>query len=292
MKLIKVPNVLTGAPYYHRELRMNGVNLVESCTHAHHIKGSMYLEQHMLLVVLDGTNHVTQGNSRYLVGKNEMILLKKATQVSFDKNGNPENDHNYDSMMFFLKEEFLLEFMKMAKITSVDCAESVKIAVKPVNERLLKFFESLKPYFNEPENIDAGLMKIKMLELLYDIASTDKNLFQQILQLKKQVCTDIAAIVEENYANPVTLTDLAYLSGRSLSSFKRDFQSIYQVPPAQWIRQKRLAKAKELLKTSLPVKEVCYSLGFEGVTHFSRLFKEYFGHTPSDTKNRQSVLAD
>ena len=134
-------------------------------------------------------------------------------------------------------------------------------------------------------------MRLKMLELLYDIASTDKNLFQQILQLKKQVCRDLPSIVEENYANPVTLADLAYLSGRSLSSFKRDFQSIYKIPPAQWIRQKRLAKAKELLATNLPVKDVCYSLGFESVAHFSRLYKGHFGHTPSYTKNRESVLA-
>jgi AraC family transcriptional regulator, exoenzyme S synthesis regulatory protein ExsA len=292
MKAVKVPDVLTTAPYYLRELKMNGVSLVESCTHSSHVGGCMYLEEHMLMVVLEGTNRITQGNSAFMLHKNEMVLLKKATMVTFNKSGNPENNMLYDSMLFFLKEEFLVDFMKIAKIESINCAEPVKVEVKPVGERLLKFFESLKPYFSEPDNIDAGLMKIKMLELLFDIASTDKNLFQQILQLKKQVFTDIPSIVEENYANPVTLTDLAYLSGRSLSSFKRDFQSIYQIPPAQWIRQKRLIKANELLRTNLPVKDVCYSLGFESVAHFSRLYKEYFGHTPSETKNREFVLVD
>ncbi len=292
MKSIKVPDELTCAPYYHRELQFNGVNLVESCTHTSRAIGTMYMEEHMLLVVLEGTNRITHGKTTYVINKNEMIVLKKATQVTYDKSGDPACDNVYDSMLFFLKDEFLLEFMKMARVESINCAETAVVSVKPVKERLLKFFESLKPYFNEPENIDGGLMRLKMLELLYDVASTDKNLFQQILQLKKPVHTDITAVVEENYANPVTLADLAYLSGRSLSSFKRDFQSIYHIPPAQWIRQKRLAKAKELLQTNLPVKDVCYSLGFESVAHFSRLYKEHFGNTPSSTKNARLALVN
>jgi len=51
----------------------------------------------------------------------------------------------------------------MANIQSLQTEEQARISVKPVKERLLKFFESIKPYFNEPENIDAGLMKLKML---------------------------------------------------------------------------------------------------------------------------------
>ena len=124
-------------------------------------------------------------------------------------------------------------------------------------------------------------MRLKMLELFYDLTSTDKNLLQQLLQLKQQVYADIPVVMEENYANPVSLSDLAYLCGRSLSSFKRDFFAIYQMTPATWIREKRLAKAKEMLHTGMPVKEVCFSLGFESPAHFSRLFKARFGKAPS-----------
>ena len=109
----------------------------------------------MLLVVLEGTNTISCGNNTYNVGKNEMILFKKATQINYEKNGNPENNYHFDSMLFFLQEEFLLEFIRLAKIESTECAEPVQVSVKPVKPRLLKFFESLKPYFEEPENIDA-----------------------------------------------------------------------------------------------------------------------------------------
>jgi len=121
------------------------------------------------------------------------------------------------------------------------------------------------------------------MELLYGISECSKNMFQQVLQLRHPVRADIRQVVEQHYATPVTLPELAYLSGRSLSSFKRDFQLIYNMPPAQWIRTKRLEKAKEMLqKTLLPVTEICYSMGFENISHFSRIFKDHYGQSPTE----------
>lgn len=290
MKYVKVPGSLTAAPLNHNSLKLNGLSIVESCTHTSTLVGSMFLSDHMLLFVQRGVNTITHGKMKYVVRKNEMILLKKATLIEYHKVGDPEMDNLYDSMLFFLKDEFLIDFIKMANIQSLQTNEQVKVSVRPVKERLQKFFESIKPYFNEPENIDAGLMKLKMLELLYDISGTDKNWLQQILQLKQPVHADISNIIEENFTNPVSLSELAYLSGRSLSSFKRDFQSIYQTPPAQWIREKRLLKANELLSnTLLSVTDICYTTGFENVAHFSRLYKDFFGYSPSKRKQLQAT---
>lgn len=85
--------------------------------------------------------------------------------------------------------------------------------------------------------------------------------------------------------NPVSLSDLAYLSGRSLSTFKREFQAIYNKPTFQWIRNRRLEKAKELLVSSgLSAIDVCFATGFENVAHFSKSFKKKYGVPPSDIK--------
>ena len=89
-------------------------------------------------------------------------------------------------------------------------------------------------------------------------------------------------MVEDNYTSPISLEELAYLSGRSLSSFKRDFLSIYGETPAKWIRERRLSKARQMLQSSqMSVADVAYSLGFENPTHFSRIFKQQYGIPPS-----------
>jgi AraC-like DNA-binding protein len=290
MKCIKVPGCLTESPFHNNALTLNGLSVVESCTHTHKKTGSMFLEEHLLLFVKKGTNTMTHGKTQHIIRSGEMLLLKKATLVNYCKEGDPAQDNVYDSMMFFLKDEFLKDFMKMANIQSSYTEEQVKITVKPVKERLLRFFDSITPYFTEPENIDAGLIKLKMLELLYDISGTDKNLLQQILQLKQPVKTELTTLMEEQFTNPVSLSELAYLSGRSLSSFKRDFQSTYNMPPSEWIRNRRLEKANELLKsTSLTVTDICYTMGFENIAHFSRVFKERFGYTPSSLRQKEPV---
>ncbi len=98
---------------------------------------------------------------------------------------------------------------------------------------------------------------------------------------------DIHRVVEDNYTSPISLEELAYLSGRSLSSFKRDFQSIYNTTPAKWIREKRLSKAHQMLQSSqMSVAEVAYSLGFENPTHFSRIFKQQYGMSPISVVDR------
>lgn len=289
MKHIKAPAGLTEAPYNQRELKLNGFSVVESCTHTINNKGSMYLEEHMLLFVKQGTNILKDGKTEFAVNKNEMVLLKKATLVEYHKTGDPDHDNVYISLMFFLKDEFLLDFIKMANIKSSHSEERVRILVKPVKERLLLFFESLEPYFDDPENIDKGLIKIKILELLYDIAGTDKNLLQQLLQMKQPIRANITEIMEGNFTNPVSLPELAYLSGRSLASFKRDFHSIYNTPPSEWIRNKRLSKAKEILEnTTISVTDICYTVGFENIAHFSRVFKEHFGYSPSSIRQQST----
>ncbi|WP_090149012.1 AraC family transcriptional regulator [Dyadobacter soli] len=77
-----------------------------------------------------------------------------------------------------------------------------------------------------------------MMELLYDTAICSETIFQQILHLQQPTRADSHEVIESHYASPISLEDLAYMSGRSLSSFKRDFQQTFNMPPATWIREK------------------------------------------------------
>ncbi|MEO3405034.1 hypothetical protein AAFN85_14095 [Mucilaginibacter sp. CAU 1740] len=237
MKVVKVPGDLPNAPHYQNVLELEDVSLVESCTQAHETRKVMFLQDHLLLFVMEGTFRIKLGTQEFEVKKNEMILLKKFSGIETWKLGNPDHNYAFESMMFFLKDSFLLEFLKSENIRLFRDQETAPIYVRPYNERLLRFLESLKPFFRDQEEVNTNLFRIKMLELLYDLAHTDKSLLLQLIQLKSQHQTDIPKVMEENYLNPVDLDELAYLSGRSLSSFRRDFESIYQMSPGKWIQE-------------------------------------------------------
>lgn len=281
-KMIKVPTSLISGPTPQNALMLDGCSIIEQCIHSMEAKGTMYLEEHLLMIVLEGSATLNYGKQQYVVGKNEMILLKKATAVKYDKMGNPDNDNIYDSLMFSIKDDLLKSFLAMSEIKVPKIEGEIKTGVYPMNECLVAFANSIKPYFLDHSVVQPGQLRLKIMELLYDIAEGNRNMFLQILQLHEPVRADIRHVVEMHYASPVSLPELAYLSGRSLSSFKRDFKAIYNMTPASWIREKRLEKAKEMLEaTQLPVSEICYSLGFENISHFSRIFKEYHGQAPT-----------
>lgn len=281
-KLLVAPKGLLLPPYEQNFIKLKGFTVVEACTYQAGTKGSMFLDDHLILVVLKGTYIISHEGNRYILGKNEMVLLKKAITIEYEKTGDPSAGNIFEYMMFFLKDDFLKEFVKTLRNPRKPEDAMVPVSVICADSRLLGFIESLKPYLNEKGGVDENLLKLKMFELLYDIGNVDSNLLQQLLQLGHQSRQNINYVLENNFMNPVTVEDLAYLSGRSLSGFKRDFSAIYKIPPSQWLRERRLARAKELLETTeKTVTDICFEAGFENISHFSRLFKEYYGHTPS-----------
>lgn len=286
--IVKVPAALTQAPHHQRALTAHDLTVVEACTHFEERRGLMYLQDHFLLFVLAGVYTVRHGGQQYVVRRGEMVLLRRAIQVEYHKTGEPARAGYFDCLMFFVQDDFVRDFVRRAAPTARPAPQPAPVLVRPVGEKMLGFLESIKPYFADAA-VDTGLLRLKMLELLYNLAAADPSLLRQLLQLRRPQPTAIPAVVEAHIESPVSLADLAYLAGRSLSSFKRDFQAIYHQPPAQWLREQRLLRAQRLLQTTdLSVTDVCYSLGFESVAHFGRLFKRQFGYPPSQRRHAVS----
>lgn len=242
-------------------------------------------------VVLGGEVKLTCGKQTSVVRKNEMVLLRRAHSVSYEKQGDKKTGL-FESLLFAITDELISDFLTQQHITISPMTEELGVKVSPMSDRLVAYCWSLSPYFNDPSQTNPGLLRLKVMELLYNVMDCSKNIFRQMLQLRQPLKTDIHRVVEENYTSPISLEELAYLSGRSLSSFKRDFQSIYNTTPAKWIREKRLSKACQLLQASqMSVADVAYSLGFENPTHFSRIFKQRYGSSPISFVEKGSTIS-
>ena len=282
MKHIRVPSELLSAPFSNKSLQLNGLSVVDSCFYDEVTLGSMFMEEHIILYVLKGKATLTSGKHKYILHKDEFILLQRATMYNFKKEGVlGVEEGTFHGLLFCLKDEILFDFIRKANLTKIE-NETFVPRITKANSRLSAFTKSLFPYFDNPEHIDEGLLRLKIIELLYDVVFEDQDMLRQLMCLGKPTRRDILPIMEENYMNPISVPELAYLSGRSLSSFKRDFQSTFGISPTEWIRNHRLKKARSLLISSdISVADVCYTVGFENPTHFTRLFKEKYGIAPS-----------
>src|SRR5262245_60363101 len=87
--------------------------------------------------------------------------------------------------------------------------------------------------------------------------------------------------IDECYHQPL---DLEQISGEACLSrfhFLRLFRRAFNKTPHQYLTQRRIEKAKELLSSSgLTVTDVCFEVGFESLGSFSSLFHKHVGHPP------------
>ncbi|HMH23001.1 MAG TPA: AraC family transcriptional regulator [Puia sp.] len=87
--------------------------------------------------------------------------------------------------------------------------------------------------------------------------------------------------IDTHYADKIDLDNIADEAYFSKFHFIRQFKAIYRKTPHQYLIFVRIEKAMELLKTDVPVSDVCYAVGFESLSSFSGLFKRMIGITPS-----------
>ena len=91
-----------------------------------------------------------------------------------------------------------------------------------------------------------------------------------------------AAAMESHVADPISLAQLSAMVGISPRQLNRLFKQRLGRSTMGYYRDMRLDKALSLLRNSpLPLTEVALAAGFANSSHFSRLFSEYFGRTPS-----------
>ena len=142
---------------------------------------------------------------------------------------------------------------------------------------IVSLFESMTPYFNsgiqptdELLDFNSGiqptdeLLELKMTEGLYILLNTDKNLYASLFDFTDPWKIDIMSFMEQNYTNDLSLEEMANYTGRSLATFKRDFSKVCLI-----------------LSGTQKVTDICYSVGFKNLSHFSKAYKGLYGCSPA-----------
>ncbi len=94
--------------------------------------------------------------------------------------------------------------------------------------------------------------------------------------------------IDDCYALPLDLTSISKQACLSRYHFLRSFRDAFATTPHQYLIQRRIEKAKELLRVrSLSVTDVCFEVGFESLGSFSSLFRKCVGHAPINYRQRE-----
>jgi transcriptional regulator GlxA family with amidase domain len=101
-------------------------------------------------------------------------------------------------------------------------------------------------------------------------------------ELRAAIFTDAMAIIEAEFAQRLTLAEVARRIATSPRQLQRAYSEAGRTSFARSLRQVRMAHAAELLATTdLPVKEVARQVGYRHIGQFRKIFRRTHGASPS-----------
>ncbi|MBS1665507.1 MAG: helix-turn-helix transcriptional regulator [Bacteroidetes bacterium] len=248
-------------------------------------KGKMYKAEaafdfHILVWFIAGETTIIQGDSIRTFGAGDIFLIPRnyiATFLNYSKEG-----QNHQSVTMHLTTEKLKEFYEKHPpvVLPHPPQKVISFGRHPLLESCLV---SLKPYFEVHDAFPENIASLKITEAISVLRLVDPAIDGVLANFEEPGKIDLADFMEKHFATNLPMERFGYLTGRSLSTFHRDFKKTFHTTPQKWLTEKRLVLAHYLMKEKKrKPSDVYLEAGFEDLSHFSFAFKKHFGYPPTN----------
>lgn len=243
-------------------------------------KTETVFEFHMLVWFISGETKIIQADKSYLFKAGDIFLIPRnhlATIINYPKDGLP-----HKAVVMHLTTERLKDFYSDIVVPKKEIAEKPAIRSFEKHPLLESCLASLIPYFDVKDSFPENIADLKITEAISILRAIDKTIDYILGNFEEPGKIDLSDFMEKNYMFNMPLERFGYLTGRSLSTFNRDFRKVFRVTPQRWLTQKRLELAfYHLSEKSKKPSDVFMEVGFEDLSHFSYAFKKQYGFAPS-----------
>ncbi|MBO9583603.1 MAG: helix-turn-helix transcriptional regulator [Flavobacterium sp.] len=241
---------------------------------------------HLLVWLISGETKIIQADQSFVFGPGSTFLIPRnqlATIINIPKDGLP-----HKAVAMHLSAERLREFYNHESTAQKRIQSKVfSFEEHPLLESCLS---SLIPYFDMQENFPKNIASLKITEAISILKTINTDIDAILSDFDDPGKIDLISFMEKNFMFNMPLEKFGYLTGRSLTTFKRDFYKSFSMTPQRWLTKKRLELAYHHLseKNRKPV-EVYYETGFENLSHFSSAFKKQFGYAPTELQKEKKA---
>lgn len=237
--------------------------------------------EYEIIRILKGEFLLVIDDEKVLANQGDIIFLHDGVF-----HGGTPNDCIYECIVFDMK--LLLNENNICTKQIQDIINHKKLIMNKLpnnNDKLNTccnyLFESMKSKKTGYEFITQGSL-YHMLGIIFEkeLYNTQKRVTkkskERILQFK-----NVISLIENEYANPLTLDDLSKACCMTPKYFCRFFFEMTNKTPIEYLNYYRIESACEkLLTTDFPITEVALNCGFNDVSYFIKTFKKYKGLTP------------
>lgn len=162
-------------------------------------------------------------------------------------------------------------------------------AMDPVVQRLFaRLHAMMHAPGDEQRNTDVDAIHDRLMERLIELQAGVRLSTQRLSALRPATRRELwrrlsiaRDHVEAHLADDLAVADLARIACLSGHHFKRSFREAFGMTPHRYVQQRRLERARELLRTSsLPAGVVARLVGYADESSFVRLYRSAFDRTP------------
>ena len=242
----------------------------------------------LLYVEVGNKHHSVDGHVKSFA-QGSYLLIRKFTDGVLYKTLRPGQTMS-KSYAFALTDEYVRKIISEFSIPPDLEPVKDRIVGLKKNDLLVKLMSFVKKSLDDGTDLDKNVLNEKTREALSAIIKADPKLAAAFREYTLAQRVDLEEFMNQSFLLRLPLKMLANQSGRSLSTFHRDFKMIFAETPHRWIMRKRLSLARDLLnqKDNTP-SGVYVNVGFEDLAHFSRAFKKEFGYPPSRTLKKEKI---
>lgn len=254
-------------------------DIVITCSADDYYRSEKMLEDNVLMRVISGELKIIQADRTYVFSAGDTLLFPRNQLSTLILNA--KDDLPCRTVIMRLTTSIIQDYYRTNEVRQ-NAAHTAGILPFAKNLLLDGFFASILPYFDLEYQLPEKVAAVKIVEAIEILRSLDENVDSILADFSETGKINLSDFMEKNYMFNIPIEQFGQLTGRSLTTFKRDFKKAFQTTPQKWLTQKRLELAHYQLSESKrkPI-DIYAETGFENLSHFSFAFKKQYGYTPT-----------
>ncbi len=156
------------------------------------------------------------------------------------------------------------------------------------NEKMIRLHNRIENIWGTPVRISCGHQVSNYLELSASLEAAIMRIPGRQKNAVEDLVAESVKLIEQNIGNEkFGVNEIAVALHISLSYLSKIFKKHLGATCIEYITQKRMEKAKELLiHTAMTQEEIAHAVGYTNVHYFSMLFKKQLGETPGQYRRQ------
>ena len=244
----------------------------------------------LFVYVCSGEGTMRASGSGYPARKGSAWILAGGEAVSF------RTESSMQAVHIRIPEDAVTEYLlhasspAAARTEKAAGAEDAGVMAVPDHVLLRGLVSGIEAGVDNHFRANRPLTRLKLQECIHVLTCLRPELHGWFARMNRPQKICLRRFMECHYRENLPLERMALASGRSLSTFRRDFLKTFGTTPGKWLLARRLEEAYVLIreKQARP-SELLSALGFESFSHFSRSFKAYFGVQASAVMKESTV---